>query len=360
MRLGYFTDTYLPTMHGVTTSIRDFGEELTNRGHEIYLYAPSCDREYDKGMKIYSCKSIPFKPYPGFHAGFALQMKIPEIDLIHALGPANLGWYGLKIADKRKLPVVFTYHTLLPEYSKYLFPFSETIGRWIIVQYLKFFINKCDGVIAPSIAIKNLIENVKPPIDVIPSGVNLKRFYHVEDAREQLKIKCKGRLFLSLCRLGYEKRIDVMIKAAKQAMEKDDKLIIVGKGPEMNNLKAIAGKDKRIVFAGYVPDEDVASYYSAADFYLLASDTETQGLTPLEAMACGTPVIAANAMANPEQILDGKNGYLFRANDVNDLERIMKDIQKSEKLVKGALEMAQERSVIKMTDKLEKYYERFV
>jgi len=79
MKLGWFSDTYLPAMHGVTTSIRDFGEELTKRGHEIYLYVPSCDREYDKGMKIYSCKSIAFKPYPDMRTGFAIQMKIPKI-----------------------------------------------------------------------------------------------------------------------------------------------------------------------------------------------------------------------------------------------------------------------------------------
>jgi len=221
MKIGYFTDTYLPSIHGVTTSIRDFGEELTKRGHEIYLYAPSCDREYDKGMKVYSCRSVAFKPYPGIRAGFALQMKMPKMDLIHAQSPANLGWYALKIADKKNLPVVHTYHTLLPEYTKYLFPFSEKIGRWIVIQYLKFFINKCQGVISPSIAVKELIPDVKPPVEVIPSGVNLKRFYHIENAKEKLNIKCKGRLFLSLCRLGYEKRIDVIIKAAKKSMEKD-------------------------------------------------------------------------------------------------------------------------------------------
>jgi len=360
MRLGYFSDTYLPTMHGVTTSIRDFGEELVKRGHKIFLYAPDCDREYDKGMKVYSCKGVDFKPYPGFRSGFALQMKIPELDLIHAQSPANLGWYALKIGDKRNLPVVYTYHTLLPDYAKYLFPFAPNIGSWIIVQYLKFFINRCDGVIAPSIAIKNLIPDVKPPVEVIPSGVNLQRFQRVENARDQLGIKCRGRFFLSLCRLGYEKRIDVIIKAAKKVMEEKDRLYVVGKGPEMNNLKKIAGDDKRIVFTGYIPDEDVASYYSAADFYILASDTETQGLTPLEAMACGVPVIAANAMANPEQILDGKNGYLFKANDVDDLARVMNRAENTEHLVRGALKMADERSVVRQTDQLEKYYEGFM
>jgi len=122
----------------------------------------------------------------------------------------------------------------------------------------------------------------------------------------------------------------------------------------------MAGKDERIIFTGYVPDEDVATYYSAADFYILASDTETQGLTPLEAMGCATPVIAANAMANPEQILDGINGYLFKPNDVDDLAQKMTNIEKTEKLVNGALKMAQERSVPRQTDILEKYYEKFL
>ena len=94
----------------------------------------------------------------------------------------------------------------------------------------------------------------------------------------------------------------------------DAVLLVAGKGPakeDMETLTRDLGLQDKVIFAGFVPDEELPKYYNAADIAVSASKFETQGLTILEAMACGKPVACRNGRAFTEIIHEGVNGYLF-------------------------------------------------
>ena len=159
---------------------------------------------------------------------------------------------------------------------------------------------------------------------VVPNGIDLSKFRPQREAvklavRKKLGLKPSDKMILVAGRLSREKNVDVVIRAyAGFARENPgSKLVVCGTGPALGENIALArklGVGKRAVFTGFVPNNVLPAYYSAADAFVTASTFETQGLTVLEAMACGTLVLGANALAIPDEVKNGKNGFLFEPN----------------------------------------------
>jgi 1,2-diacylglycerol 3-alpha-glucosyltransferase len=104
----------------------------------------------------------------------------------------------------------------------------------------------------------------------------------------------------------------------------DMHFVIGGKGAEMEKLKNLSKKlnlQDNITFAGFVPDEDLPNLYSVADCFINAGTAELQSLVTMEAMASGLPVMAVNAMALPELVRHGENGYLFQIDAVVEIAK---------------------------------------
>jgi glycosyltransferase involved in cell wall biosynthesis len=313
-------------------------------------------------MTIHSCKALTFKPYPEFKLGIPRKMKPPALDIVHTHGPFSLGWYGLHVAKKQKIPRVSTFHTLISEYVHYLAPKGRRILKKIAWNYCYFHYKRYDKLIAPSETLmEKLPRRIKAPVVVIPTGIDLDVFKPVakRKAREKLNIDAE-KVYLHVGRLGDEKSIDVLIKAAPDFLDKESQLLIVGKGPATEKLQRSAKEIDGIKFTGFVPDKDLPLYYSAADAFLTASTTETQGIVAAEAMACGCPVIAANAMALAEIVDDRKNGFLFQAGNSKQLARIIRSTEMTKEMQKNAMETAKEYSQEKCVDKLEELYQSLI
>lgn len=362
MKLGWFSDNYLPMQNsGVVVSIARFGKEMTKRGHEIHLYCPTADRETHNGMIIHSCNAMPFKPYPGLRLGYPINMNPPKFDLVHAHSPFTLGWYAIKTGLKQDIPKVMTYHTVFEESVSYVVSIGKETAKKISSNYMDFHHGFYDYLVAPSECMRKATEHLQIPTRVIPTGVDFDEVNIVKNAKQALGFEDK-KVYLSLSRIAEEKNIDIVIKAANKFLDKDSVLLVVGKGPPEieEKLKACA-KNKNIIFTGFVPQEMISTYYSAADFFITASKSETQGLTTLEAMAHGIPVIAANAMANPEFVENGINGYLFMPDDIKQLTDIVNKIKIPEQIMKRrARETAEKYTMKKCADMLENYYEEIL
>lgn len=356
MKIGWFTDTFVPQRNGVVTSLERFGKELVDRGHEVHIYAPTSEGKEHMGMKIHEMPSMPLPIYREFEMGMPLPFKAVEMDVVHTHSPFNFGWYGLITARKQDIPRVATLHTLIDEYVDYLSTKARRQLQKLTNKFYKVHYKYYDTVITPSHAIKKKLPDMDNNKAVIPTGIDVDFFVPTEPGED---IKTGEKTYLYLGRLGKEKNIDQVIEASEIFLEPKDKLLVVGKGPEKNRLKKIASKTSvsdQISFEGFVPYEKLPEYYSAADLFITASCSETQGLVLTEAMACGTPVLAANAYASPEFLDEHCTGELFEPGNLEELAEKAKEIKKTTKVSKDCKKMAEDHSIEKTTDKLEELY----
>jgi 1,2-diacylglycerol 3-alpha-glucosyltransferase len=162
--------------------------------------------------------------------------------------------------------------------------------------------------------------------------------------------------------MSFEKKVDLLISTMKR-FDDDVALLVCGKGPmdkEWRQLAVDEGVSDKVVFAGFVPDDELISYYSSADIFITASKFETQGLTTLEAMACEIPALCANGRAFTDVIKDGYNGYLFETTE-EDCERVIRlGLEHIDELKKGARETAELYSIQSTAESLDKLYKEVV
>jgi len=370
MRIAIFTDTYEPQVNGVVTSINSFANELRKKGDEVYIFCPK-DNKLRKSKYIIPFKSIPFIAYPEYRIGvpsLKLRKKIKKIkpDIIHVHSPATIGLMGMRAAKRFRIPLVMTYHTLLNAYLQYLPGGRVSVIRKLddkaVTKYVRLFFNRAHVVIAPSNETKNdlLKRGVTSPIHIIPTGIKYKR---VKKKKQNSKP-----MLLHVGRLCRERSVDVVIKAFKELLEKvDAELVITSKGPYEKELKELVAKLKledKVVFTGYVSDKELEDLYYKADVFVTASTTDTQGLVVFEAMLEGTPVVVPNAGGIKDYVINGKNGLVFKPNNIRDLVDKIKVVLKSKKIrkriIKGGFKTAKELSVQNCTNKLRNLYKKFL
>jgi 1,2-diacylglycerol 3-alpha-glucosyltransferase len=272
---------------------------------------------------------------------------------------------GLIASRKLKIPTAATYITSVGDvmyaYSPIKLP-KEMMDR-LVWTYLRSFLKRPDAVIVPTQPIADELDMRGARfkrLERIHIGVDTERF--VRDAEKGRKIREKHGLTgkkVAICagRLSYEKNIDVLIRSLCYA--DDVRLLIVGKGPAEAELKQLAkdlALDDRIVFTGFVPDDEMVSYYSAADITVSCSKFETQGLTTLEAMACGLPAACADSHAFIETIENEVNGLRFADGGKECADAVMYCMENAERMSADARRTAEKYSLREMAVKLEKLY----
>lgn len=360
MRIGFFTDTFLPQRNGVVTSLLSFGPELVKRGHEVFVFCPKSNVKEFRGMIVYSYPAVAFRPYPEFRIAVPQgRDRAPALDIVHTHSPFTMGFFGWRVARLQKIPRVSTFHTLLSEYVGYVSRLGKSILERVTWRYCRMFYNRHNKLIAPSDALKKILvkHKIGKQIEIIPTGIDTNFFRPLDKAKARKKLGLEnGKIFLCLGRLGHEKNVDVVIRAFEDI---NAKLIIAGRGPAEKKLKRLTrnlGLQKKVSFKGFVPDKLKPTYYSAADASVIASESETQGIVVAEAMACGTPVVVANSLALPEMVKDGKNGYLFEPGNAYELSEILSTFNPTKRMRTNALKTAQQFSVESSTNKLEEVY----
>ncbi len=376
MKIGMFTDTYLPTVDGVVRSILSFRKELEKRGNKVYIFAPEGNGKDERN--VFYCKSTSFKSGSDYRlAVFPTQVKKivseKKIDVIHSHSPGPMGLKALLVSYRLKIPLVFTFHTMITDpvavkqytpsilHGEKLIPFVQ--------KYLGWYLRKCKAVIAPSNIVKKEIFDKTgfKSIFVVPTGINLNKFHPDIDGkqiRKKLGLDNK-KIILSVGRVSREKNLETAIRAFSIVKKKKPncKLVIVGKGPGLEYYKKMVkmeGIKRDVVFQDFVvPDDILPQYYTAADVFVFPSKFETQGIVAMEAMASGKPVAGANYRAIPEYVQNGKNGFLFDPDNPEDCaDAIVKCLNlHSEDVKVYARKTAEEYSIEKCADRLTRVYE---
>jgi glycosyltransferase involved in cell wall biosynthesis len=327
VRVALFTNTYLPFRGGVTTSVETLRRGLASRGHQAWVLAPRFPGAAADAPWVIRYPSIPAATYPDFALAIPWAPRITasvralQVDVYHAHHPFLLGPTARRLARRRRRPLVFTYHTRYEKYAHYV-PLWPGLVTRSAIRLSTRFAAQADAVIAPSAVIRDLLQarGVRTPIAVVPTGVDLQRFSPGDKmaARQALGLAPAALVLLYVGRLDREKSVDRVLLAFERiaAIVPGTRLALVGQGTQTEALQRLAASlpaGHRIDFLGPRPHEALGPCYRAADLFLFASQTETQGLVLAEAAACGLPAVAMRAMGSDEVVRDGETGLLTKA-----------------------------------------------
>lgn len=378
MNIGIFTDAYYPQVSGVVTSTIILRNELISLGHSVTIITVAHpDVEEQEG--IIRLPSIPFFLLPSQRVGMVYSHKIMnkikklDLDIIHTQTEFSIGIFGRIVAKKLDIPVVHTYHTMYEDYMHYvsrgimLKPASELARK-----VSKLYCRDCSAIIVPTAKVKDALEQygLRRHIYVVPTGVNIEPFKRsnyneelIKDEKKAFGINEDEPVVLFIGRLAKEKSIDVIINSMKELTKKipNCKLLIVGDGPERENLETLAkelGIEKSVVFTGEKPWAEIGKYYQLGDVFVGASLTETQGLTFAEAMAAQIPVVAKYDKNLDGIFQDGTNGRVFYKDEdlAEILFEVLMDKDKCALMVKNAYDGIEPLSSKCFGENVEKVY----
>ncbi|XVH33621.1 glycosyltransferase (plasmid) [Haloferacaceae archaeon DSL9] len=315
-----FTDVYLPRINGVTYTVMLWREQWNARHGRMPLVYPAMEG-YNPGTDEFPVKSVPAPLYSDYRLGIP---KIPDDvadpDLIHLHTPFSIGVAGLRFAHQTETPVVASYHTLLGERSDYVAPSSRLSAglRRACHYYERWFFEAVDLVTTPTTFTRRYLEEfvgVDADIEIISNGVDTDVFRPVDssDFRAAYDIPNDRPIVGYTGRHSEEKELPGLIDAVEGM---DVTLVLGGDGPTSESLRArAAARDLDVRFLGFIPRDELPAFYSMLDVFAFPSPLETQGLVALEAVACGTPVVAVDAGALSETIVDDETGVHYPFGD---------------------------------------------
>ncbi len=357
MRIGLFTDTYVPQINGVSTSVDMLRRALIKKGHEVYVITVSPDNlKYviDKENHILRIPGIPVGIYDyrltGIYPVRAVNIiKKLNLDIIHSHTEFGIGTFARLMAFQLDIPLVHTYHTMYEDYIHYITKgYFDKSSKKIVEHLTLFYCDKtASELIVPTKKTYDLFKEkykVDKNIHIIPTGIEIERFYEeeidakkVEELKKKYNIKKTDFPTIFVGRLASEKNIVYLLEVIEDLIPKmpELKLIIVGDGPDHEQYQQYVNDhhlEEHVIFTGKVPWEEIPNYYHMAKVFLTASVTETQGLTVIEAMAAGiTPVCIDDESFN-QVVINDLNGKIFK--DKRECKRAIYSLYKDEEELK--------------------------
>jgi len=378
-------ETYPPDINGAAKFSSQLAVSLADKGHQVAVIAPSVtikdEIEIKNNLKIFRMRSISIKKiHPYFRVIIPLDInkKVEKIikdfkpDIIHIQNHFILGRACLKSVKKNNIPIIGTNHFMPDNLLEYLPAIVAKKANDIMWKDFVKIYNQLDYVTSPSLAAKALIKKIglKNNIAVISNGVNLNKFKPTKVKTEdfvKFNLDKNIPIFIFVGRLEKDKNVDLIIEATKLVLKKRKiQVVIIGKGKDENEFRRIAQDlklGKNIIFANEVNDNDLRKLLNLADVYIGSGSAELQGIAVMEAMAMSLPILALNAVALPELVKSGVNGFLFELNK-NDLAdkmlKIISDQSKLENMGKQSRLLIEKHDQKRVIEKFEKLYQKII
>lgn len=349
MKIALMTNNYKPVMGGVPISIERLAEGLRALGHSVTIFAPTYEEQQEE-TNVFRYATLTKHFVGGIVLPNPLDLRIEkefkrqDFDLIHVHHPMLIGRTAVYLAEKYHIPLVFTYHTRYEEYLSYVKVIAamercakqdegmaselstdclHLLKDKLMPAYLTAFLKHCDFILAPTAGIERYLKEVcripEDKLGILPTGLQRTQFLAGEQEKQKLREKygAEGKaLFITVSRMSHEKNVAFLLESLarlKSSCSKDFKMLMVGDGPERNyyeHLSIKLGLRDNVTFTGTVPNKETPVYFGAADAFLFASKTETQGIVVLEAFAGEAPVLAVEASGVSDLVRSGYNGIL--------------------------------------------------
>lgn len=388
MRIAFFADNFYPELSGIVDSILITGKELMTRGHEVVYVGPhyspkdyalvgkQCMEENGSevidGMKVLRLPSVPLPYSPtgqshfAFPSGKAVQfLREWKPDIIHTNSPYGCGFEAKKAARKLKIPLVGTNHTPIEEF----YPHAPILMR----RFDAWYYNHCDFASAP---FENLLKNMraagfKKDGHAVPNPV-VHALFNPPTSEEKKMIREKfgfeGPVILYAGRVAAEKHLDLVIESVKELLQTfpNIRFVITGHGSAAASLKSLAQELKmaeHVLFTGFLPSENLALYYKAADVFTIMSTADSQSIALMQAYATGIPAVGARAHGLPDYI-PADCGFLVEPGDVDSLTKHLKELLENdalrEKMGQAGLKFVETMSPEKIADEWESIYKKLI
>ena len=381
MRIMIVTDQYPPMIGGVPTVTRQLAIDFANRGHQVWVVAPSYGSRdsyrVEQKVRVYRFSSFEWPTYKDLRIAYLPFMPIRKLlkkadpDIIHIHSPVVLGNVAQILAGGLRKPVIATNHYMPFNMSRALTndPILGKPFNNVTYSYLVHFCNRCEYVTAPTQTALNFLyeHGLRAPACAISNGIDLKQFCpgpRDEAFRQHLGLPVDRPLILSVNRLSQEKCLHVLIGAMAK-MHHPAHLAIASSGPaeaELRTLVADLYLEDRVTFLGFIGDADLVALYRLADVFGIASEGDLQSLTTMNALACGLPVVAANSAALPELVHHEENGFLFTPGNSEDmahyLDLLVSDVQLRQHMSARSLEIIAPHDRVRVLEEWEALYRR--
>lgn len=326
MKIALTIDSFVEGQGGVSTAVAALARNLRKRGHEVMVYTAADPSHEYSDLDVVGFRALCYERFPGGRVPMAPISLVQELadfrpDVIHNHSMGAMGLQSLATAYLLGIPILGTCHVFLAGFLKYApisldgVPLTEDLA-W---RYTTAFYNRFPLVATPSSAMQRelVAHGLRAPVTAISNGVDTNLFSPLPEAKAQ---ETRPLTLLHVGRLGYEKRVDVVLRAFARLVGDYPKarLLVVGDGPEVKALKTLADELNvagQVHFTGAIPHNHLPDIYRLADVFITASTIETQGLVVLEAMASGLPIVGVDALALPDLIHPEVNGLLVTPED---------------------------------------------
>lgn len=340
MRILHVSDVYFPRVNGVSTSIRTLVGQLEAKGHDATIVAPRYDGDVNgsriaagNGVVRIRSRKVPNDPEDRWMSLRGVSrldeaLDARGYDMVHVHTPFVAHYGGLRLARRLGVPVVETYHTFFEEYLHHYVPLmprslSRGVARWMARSQC----GRADAIVVPSSALERVLREygVGAPLRIIPTGLDLTEWVGGDGPRFRARhgIPPGRPLMLYVGRIAFEKNLPFLLEVLDRVRRErpDVLLVLAGQGPAVPDLSRRVRQldlERNVLFVGYLDrDGALQDCYAAADVFVFASRTETQGLVVLEAMAQGVPVVST-AILGTKEILDGGRGALVSEEDADE------------------------------------------
>ncbi|MGV8892055.1 MAG: glycosyltransferase [Burkholderiaceae bacterium] len=348
MKILFISDVYFPRVNGVSTSIETFRRNLQSLGHSVHLIAPDYGTPSADETNILRipARRLPFDPEDRLmRYKWAMQhldqLAHAHYDVIHIQTPFVAHYMGTKLGRLLGIPCIETYHTFFEEYLHHYIPFiPKKAMRFVAKRFSRSQGNSLDGMVVPSNPMLHVLKNygISTPTEVIPTGIEPNSFVPGDRAafRKKYAIPQDRPVLLFVGRVAHEKNIGFLIKAVDRVRKEiaDVLFVIAGEGPAQESLQRevmALGLGENVMFIGYLDRHtELNSCYRAADIFIFASRTETQGLVLLEAMAQGVPVVSTAELGTRDVLQEGL-GVWIAAEELTDFsDKVVKMLNDAE------------------------------
>ena len=385
MRILIAGTTYYPSLNGGSVFTTHLAEGLARHGHEVLMTFPSIEghpyRRFHNGVRLEAIRAISlqfihpescFPPFPSRVVSDLFDSFRP--DIVHVQDHYPLCRAVVLESRKRGIRVVGTNHFMpenltpyVPGASFLMSLYKPIMWKWMMEVYRRLDVVTTQSRIAAQIVRS---QGLQVPVFPVSCGIDVKRFSPQLDLnraayRARFGLSPDRIIFLFVGRVDREKRLDVLLYALHRLGRDDIQLAIAGQGAAVKELQALARSlqlGERVHFTGYIANEDLPGLLNSSDIFTMPSEAELLSIASLEAMACGKPMLLANAVALPELVTPGVNGYLFKLGDAEDAARYMSLLADQrnlwEVMGRASLAKAQEHSIENTLQRYEWLYQK--
>lgn len=378
MKVLITTDWYLSSVNGVVTSVKNLEKGLKSLGHDVKILTLSGSRQsYNNENVTYVGSVNANKIYP------CARIKIPrkstiikdiikwKPDIIHSQCEFSTFFLARKISKITGAPIVHTYHTIYEDYTHYFSP-SMKLGRDAVILFTKFISKNIVCFVAPTVKVKDILGDyqIKTPIEIMPTGLDLdmivsKSSYDDKaELKKKLKINPQNKVILYAGRLAEEKNINEIISYLSKKKPENTTFLIVGDGPYRKDIELKIkefGLSDMTIMTGMVKCDEIKDYYAIGDVFVSASQSETQGLTYIEALANGVPLLCRSDKCLNNVLIQGYNGYAYT--NYEEFSQYLDEIlyNQGDTIIENSKKLANEKfSLFTFAENAEKIYLKYI